>query len=147
MFYSLTTFIGKDVILQALTNTTRGIINSLTYLMKQEIHPQLEKELVKLDLIPCISVFAAIAQEDDRELDNSLHIALNYVHATIDDINKLLHAIQSEMKIHEERWFSTWRTPNVYSQLEQIKELKVLLDKRIELFIQMVQFQEKKIYK
>ena len=141
MFYSLTTFIGKDVIFQALTNASVGIIQSVNYLMKQETHPQLEKELKKLDLIPCISVFAAIAREE-KKLDNSLHIALNYVHATIENINKLLHDIQNEMKLHEQKWLATWRMPDVYSKLEQVKELKILLDKRIKLFIQIVQFQK-----
>jgi BMFP domain-containing protein YqiC len=141
MFYSLTTFIGKDVIFKALSKSTGGIIRSINYLIKQEIHPPLEQELKKLDLIPCISVFAAIAQEE-KELDNSLHIALNYVHTTIADINKLLHEIQTEIKQHEQKWFATWRTPDVYSNLDQVKELKVLLDKRIKLFIQIVQFQK-----
>ena len=141
MFYSLTTFIGKDVIFKALSKSTGGIIRSINYLIKQETHPQLEKELKKLDLIPCISVFAAIAQEE-KELDNSLHIALNYVHATIADINKLLHEIQTEIKQHEQKWFATWRTPDVYSNLDQVKELKALLDKRIKLFIQIVQFKK-----
>ena len=78
-----------------------------------------------------------------KNCDNSLHIALNYVHATIEDINKLLHDIQNEMKLHEQKWLATWRMPNVYSKLEQVKELKILLDKRIKLFIQIVQFHKK----
>ena len=139
--YSITTFIGKDVIFHGLKQMTFGIHTLVSYITTQHNHPIVEQQLQALDIVSCVATIEAVVEEiqDNVKEKRSHHLALNYVHETISSIHKELQALEKEMKYHDTRWFAAWREPNTKDSLLGLHLLKIQLEKRMSLFIQVMQ--------
>jgi len=137
--YAITTFIGKDVIFNGLKHMAVGIHTMVNYIITQ--HPIIEQQLEQLDLVSCVTTIEALVEEmqDNVKEKRSHNLALNYVHETISSIHKELKCIEEEMKVHETRWFASWRDPCTDEPILRLHQLKTQLERRMRLFIQVMQ--------
>ena len=138
---AITTFLGKDVIFNGLKHLSSGIHTMVHYILTHHDHHNVSERLEALDLVSKVMTIEAMVEEmqDNVKEKRSHNLALNYVHETIGSIHKELKQLDEEMKTHETRWFSSWREPNADASLLRLHHLKGQLERRVRLFIQIMQ--------
>lgn len=74
-------------------------------------------------------IFDMINKDINLETD-PIELCLLYVHESINNIHQCLIKINQKVNYHNTKWFSTWRTLNLDSLLENLKIESKLLDSR-----------------
>lgn len=114
--------------LKALIEDVRSFVKLSPFKLQLEniIHDSFIKE--ELDFIYAIILDIA------NFSSNTLDICIEYLLETVMEINAIIHAIAETLDDHSKLWFSGWRTPNIYIQLEKLAKLRSPLHSRTKRF-------------
>lgn len=106
-------------------------------------HPVINSVLSDLDLQSDLNVIEALIRQVDKQIENlseddALAISLHQVDNLVHRIKDELAEIKTELKLHEEKWFSSWRSANYQKPLNRLTRHKKLLDKRVNMLIELI---------
>lgn len=90
-----------------------------------------QKAKMKLNDLEKTCIFEMVGAETDLKND-PIELCLVYLHDIIQKINNDLRIINSKVAYHNTKWFSSWRTLNISSQLNNLKLNSRLLDLRFD---------------
>jgi len=123
-------FIGKELIVE----TTRSVLGHLTDL---EDHEDLyvNNIIEGLDINSKIKVISSIITRKENTTI-PVKICIKNLSDIICKIKHELEEIKRLLPLHKEKWFHSWREGEYYKNLNKLKKLDVILDKRLQLFLQ-----------
>ena len=131
---------GKEFIVE----TVRTVVGHLTDL---EDHEDLyvNNIIEALDINSKIKVISSIINPDsyiyktvDVNKQELIKICIKNLSDIIHKIRHELEEIKRLLLLHKEKWFHTWREGEYYKNLEKLKKLDAILDKRLQLFLQIL---------
>jgi hypothetical protein len=67
-------------------------------------------------------------------------VCLEQVKEVLDSITSTINSLNSELDAHEQRWFSSWRTPDTKHHLIALKAKTLVLDKRVDMLLKVRSF-------
>lgn len=126
-----TIFIGKELLVES----TRKIINGISDINGHNDY-YVNMELEDLDIYTCVKIIHSIMNFiEEKENNEIIKICIDELHKIVDKIDKELSIIKDLILLHKEKWFNSIRTPDYYNNVENVKKYKKILDKRLELFM------------
>lgn len=111
-------------------------------------NPLIREELEQMDTEAKLKTVHALiltiqkdrhGEEEMRE-DDVVGVCLVQVKDVLDSITKTLDALNGELDQHDQRWFSTWRTPDTKHHLIALKAKSTILDKRVDMLLKVCSF-------
>jgi len=81
----------------------------------------------------------AVKTEETDESD-VVGVCLDQVKEVLDSITTTVNALNTELDEHEQRWFSSWRTPDTKHHLIALKAKILILDKRVDMLLKVRSF-------
>lgn len=76
-----------------------------------------------------------IVRVDLNPSDDVVGICISQVAETLQSITRTLHDVQTELELHEARWFSSWRTPDTERHMGVLRTKIGVLDKRVDMLL------------
>lgn len=126
-----TIFIGKELLVES----TRKLINGISDINSHNDY-YLNMELEDLDIYTCVKIIHSMMNFIEKKENNEIiKICIDELHKIVDKIDKELSIIKDLILLHKEKWFNSIRTPDYYNNVENVKKYKKILDKRLELFM------------
>mmetsp|Transcript_26097 Transcript_26097/g.41388 ORF Transcript_26097/g.41388 Transcript_26097/m.41388 type:complete len:162 (-) Transcript_26097:41-526(-) len=114
-----------------LLSTLEGIVST------KASHPDVEKVLVELDINASLATIKALLQDLKPILaksGSSLKICFENLNSSLSEIQQQLDAVEQKCAAHKKSWSSYMYTnPDVSAELNEIKNLKKIMDHRIDL--------------
>lgn len=136
---AIASMLGKTV----MTETCSAMLCKLSGICS---HPCYQNELLELDLESKLKVIDALMQQlDANNKELSIAVAITTLHEIVNKIHKTLEKVHDELNYHETRWFSGWRTPYIYYEVEELKTDSVILDKRLQTLMLVMRVSQPKI--
>ena len=129
-------FLGKSVMLKGISDTTSTIYNILQSSMINS-HPDVKTTFETLDLEARLQVIQAIITNTHSEKE-PIKIALTNLHEILNSIKKEIEVLQEKMTMNEEKYFSSWRTPDYLPLLDNIEKHSQTLNTRLDLLLNVV---------
>ena len=123
-------FIGKELIVE----TTRSVLGHLTDLEDHE-DLYINNIIEELDINSKIKVISSIITRKENTTI-PVKICIKNLSDIICKIKHELEEIKRLLPLHKEKWFHSWREGEYYKNLNKLKKLDVILDKRLQLFLQ-----------
>ena len=132
MIEPLTVLFGKEVLSQTVSNIYKGL-DTL-------IHNQQFKEVLDdLDINSSLDIIHTfIVDLSKKKVNNSISKTLNYLEEILKIIEKEIENINIEIKQHQSKWFSRFRTSNCDSMIKNLIKHKKILDLRFDLLIKLI---------
>jgi len=128
--------LGTDLVIKAITTTSSALVSGVSEIMKTK-HPyadDIKKLLESLDIVTCTTVIGCIITEQTQDnIPDSINKALHATGETLEKINDEILEINKQIAYHDTVWFQNWRTIDCSANIERIKELKGVFDKRFDL--------------
>jgi hypothetical protein len=131
---SLLSEAGKQIIYEVLNDTYSLIKDSIQ-------NAKVNNCLTELDLIADLQVIEALVRDvaiSEQHKREFIEVALANVKEILTIIKNELQLVQNELIIHENRYFSKYREPNIGPYLENLICHKTILDKRVTLLMEML---------
>jgi hypothetical protein len=77
-----------------------------------------------------------------EEVDDSdvIGVCLSQVKDVLESITGTLTALNTELDAHDQRWFSSWRTPDTKHYVLALKAKILILDKRVDMLLKVKSF-------
>ena len=145
--------IGKEIIIES----TKKVLGILTDLEDHE-DPYVNRTIEELDINNKISIIKSLINsrsfsrienntKDTQNTNNINHINnINFKMSTINlcikNLNKIIEKISVELEnikklvpIHKLKWFHSWREPEYYKNLDELKKYNRIMDGRLKLFL------------
>ena len=94
---------------------------------------------MKLDELDKTQIFEIINKQNNIG-DDPIELCLLYLHENIEEIHNNLKEINAKVSRHKAKWFNSWRTLNIKSQLEDLEANIRLLDIRFNDFMKISEF-------
>jgi hypothetical protein len=89
------------------------------------------------ELVERIEHLEGITEEKIREMarscEDSREIAFMFLHQSLLRIDSILHGLKYEIKLHQSKWFRTWRSLKCAGHLKRLKTESEILDRRLKL--------------
>ena len=141
--YLITNLIGKELIGQAIHDSTKGIYGNLSTLMNDEF--TFKALLEAIDIVSKIDIVNSFMSvlDSKKNMSDVLHKALNYLHEITEKINKEISDIKKEIEIHKTLWFHNLRTPSYKVKIDNLVKHTKILDTRLDLIIKLINIQDK----
>lgn len=67
-------------------------------------------------------------------------VCLGQVRDVLESLTLTLNALNQELEEHEQRWFSSWRTPSTLPLVVTIRSKMLILDKRVDMLLKVKTF-------
>mmetsp|Transcript_14620 Transcript_14620/g.22022 ORF Transcript_14620/g.22022 Transcript_14620/m.22022 type:complete len:189 (+) Transcript_14620:126-692(+) len=100
-------------------------------------HPEVKKVLVELDIAASLSTIKALVNDLRPMLHKcgcTLNVCVENLNAVMTQIQQELDAVEKKCTAHKKSWSAyIYSNPDVSSELKQIKNLKQIMDHRIDL--------------
>ena len=103
----------------------QAVLNSIEHTAKHN------EARLKLNDLEKTQVFELVGAETDLSND-PIELCLIYLHETIQAIHDDLSAINNKVEYHTTKWFSSWRTLNITSLIDNLELNAGLLNARFE---------------
>lgn len=135
---TLITYMSHNLAMTAITDTSNSIYN-LIYRINGYSNHYILKQLDEMDIVSKIHIVEALIKqipEDKYTEETPIYIALHQLHKIVQEIEQLLKDMENEFKYHNTKWFSSWRGCNF--NLEQLKMNYLKMDKRLDMFIKIL---------
>ena len=134
---SIVGLVGTDVVVKTLTASSTSIINIITHLSTTEFpnSESIKKALLETDIELKMKVINSLVNDLKKKinLDEKINIALGSLAETTEKIHNQLDLIKDKIEYHKLKYFQTWRNLNCDENLNNIKKLNNILDKRLDL--------------
>ena len=97
-------------------------------------HPHVIDSLKTLDVQQKMRIVSCFLKENEPRLHRhqSMHLLIQDIHETVQDMERDIAMIQSECDAYNARYFAYWRKPNVQPILQQLQEHSACFDRRVE---------------
>lgn len=118
------TAIIKELDIDRRLTLIQAVLNSIDHVTHHEAK-------LKLDDLEKTQIFELVGSEADYNTD-PIELCLHYLHEVIQDIHLDLTDIASKVAYHDSRWFSSWRTLNLTTQLASLSLNSRLLESRFD---------------
>lgn len=122
-------------------STINSIYKTSDYIINGA-HPEISEKLNKLDITNKIKIIEALIIElsENQKFKNkkSIKLSLESIHNTISNIEKELQLIKIECDYHTTKYFNYWRIPDCLNNLENVNNLYIQLNERIELLKEII---------
>jgi hypothetical protein len=140
---SIITGATTSFLVGCLTSTTYSVYNYINRIRSYN-HPytvEIQKELDKIDLQFSIDIINEIFKQYTNMSDEAgpaLKHAIYGVTEIMEIIETELQTVDESIKLHNNKYFSRWRTFNCTCNLDVIKRNKQILDSRYKTFISLL---------
>jgi hypothetical protein len=130
-----------DLALSAAGGLGRLATSSLT---KWREYPVVKEQLQGLDIEAKVETVQALLltvrknrnklnlEEDENDVIN---VCLKRVGETLQQLTTTLEKINTELTVHDSRWFNSWRNPDTEQLIEELKRQVVTLDGRVDMLL------------
>ena len=126
-----TTVIGRELIVES----TKKVIDVMSDINEHNDY-YVNLILQELDIYACVKVIHSMMTFIEKKENNEIiKLCIDDLHTIINKIEKELGIIKKLIPEHKTKWFYSFRTPKYYNNVENIKLYKKILDKRLEMFI------------
>ena len=132
--------IGKEVVIKAITETSSGVYSQLSSIISNN-HHGVNKLLEEMDIDAKLKTLEALVKEIEKKekyKHESVHISLNYIHQSISKIYTNLEKLDSEIKYHNSKWFSGYRSAEYKTTLNAIISDYMILEKRVDFLVKII---------
>lgn len=135
-------YIGSEI----LTDSTRTIYQKITNIISFTT-PDVEHIYNELDIKSSVKLIGQTIKDFEEKyiknikeynLEKSIVMAFNEIHLVIEEIEKTMLEIDNQVNEHNEKWVSSWRTPNYLNNIKKIKILNTHLKTRFNSFCEIV---------
>jgi hypothetical protein len=82
----------------------------------------------------------ALVEHEPVDESDVIGVSLAQVKEVLESITATVNALNEELDAHEQRWFSSWRTPDTRHHLISLKAKVVILDKRVDMLLKLRAF-------
>ena len=134
---SIVGLVGTDVVVKTLTASSTSIINIITHLSTTEFpnSESIKKALLETDIELKMKVINSLVNDLKKKINlaEAINIALGSLAETTEKIHNQLDLIKDKIEYHKLKYFQTWRNLNCDENLNNIKKLNNILDKRLDL--------------
>ena len=138
----VSTLIGSDILTKAISDSA-GTIYNLLYGLVDNGDPELDRVLDELDVHAQMKCVDSLTQTlDSNTITKTLHLCLEQLHEIICRIREDLRQIRSNMEIHRNRYFSSYRRPQNIDQIQNLRRHKHTLDLRMDMLIKVIQIEQ-----
>ena len=110
-------------------------------------HPEVNQVLSDIDLEADLEVIDALLKSIEK--DGGIKDEKSPIAICLCQVNRMVHIIRDELKLinmeikqHEEKWLSNWRTPNYRPALARLVKHKKILDKRVARLIELMKISQ-----
>ena len=136
--------ISKEIIIES----TKKVLGILTDLEDHE-DPYVNRTIEELDINNKISIIKSLINsksfsriEKDTKDPNNINFKMSTINLCIKNLNKIIEKISVELEnikklvpLHKLKWFHSWREPEYYKNLDELKKYNNIMDGRIRLFL------------
>ena len=136
--------IGKEIIIES----TKKVLGILTDLEDHE-DPYVNRTIEELDINNKISIIKSLINsrsltriENNTKETNSINFKMSTINLCIKNLNKIIEKISLELEnikklvpLHKLKWFHSWREPEYYKNLDELKKYNNIMDGRLKLFL------------
>lgn len=112
-------------------------------------HPVVNSILGEIDLQADLSVVEALVNQVNSQIkteqlsqNDPLTISLHQVNDLVHRIRDELEEIKKELRDHQQKWLASWRTPDYQRPLNRLVHHKKLLDKRVQMLIELIKLHQ-----
>ena len=124
---------GRKVITNLIAETSSKIYCLLESSLVT-VHPDVTRLFKELDLEVRLKVIKSLIENVNTN-KKTIQICLEFLHKLMIDLNDNIDKINEIMKEHDEKYFKSWRSVNFEPYLTNIEDNSKLLQKRVELFL------------
>ena len=137
----LTSLLGNDIITKAISEGSNSIYNIL-YGIENISNDDLNKFLIDIDIKANIKIIECLINNLDPNLKGkAIHLALYQLHDIIIKIREILKQISIKNISHKEKWFHYFRKIDFDKEIIQLNKFNQILDKRLDIFIKVIQIE------
>ena len=138
----ISSVLPTKIILNVLLNTISGTINSVNYIVSNDSIPEvniIKNKIIQMDLNSKLEIIHSLIKElNEEKLKEFQKISLKSIEILIDEINKELIDINQKINYHNSKYFSSWRSINLDNNINQLNDHNILLDKRLDNLIKLL---------
>ena len=132
--------LGSKLFTTVINDTASKLIN-VTETAIIHNHTDVHEVFTELDLDDRLEVINSLINHIKDE-NETIHICLKSILDVITEINNITNKIKIVQEEHREKYFKDWRTIDVDEYIAEIKKQSELLDKRFELLVKVMGFED-----
>ena len=137
----MTSIIGSTLTTQAIADVSQTIY-SLLYGLLQNNDPVLDKNLEEMDIKAQIKVIDSLLVTLEKNMcTKPIELSLNQLHEIICHIREDLNILSKKYSRHQQKFFYYWRKFDNSKEIEQLNNHKLILDKRLDMFMKVFQIE------
>ncbi len=140
----LLSFVGQTLLSKGIHKTSKTIYGSLSNIFQFNCK-KLTAVMQELDLFSKIRQIESLLNDYKETPDFKKSVTLNNakedLHDIIEKIKFEIMEIQIILERHKKKYFNKYRKPNYSNSIEKIKQYSKIMDKRVNLFINLLQVQ------
>ena len=134
--------IGKEIIIES----TKKVLGILTDLEDHE-DPYVNRTIEELDINNKISIIKSLINSKSfSQIENNtkenINLKMSTINLCIKNLNKIIEKISVELEnikklvpLHKLKWFHSWREPEYYKNLDELKKYNNIMNGRLQLFL------------
>lgn len=127
---------GKDIVISILTTSISTTTSLISNLIKNNNNVEILKEyLHQSDLKNRLEIIECVSKRVDHTKE-PINLAWNSLTEIVKIIHTLLEEISEKIKYHESKYFSSWRSIDISSEVSRLEKLNKILESRISLFFE-----------
>ena len=139
----ISTIFGRTLFVQSISDTSRKILNMIENIFGCNYNNiELDNVFIETDIEATLKTLDTLVLEikgNDKQLSNTISTAFNNLNNIILEIEQLICTINKILQKHDQRYFYFLFSVNINRELIQLRIKSIILDKRLELLIKMVQ--------
>ena len=140
LLISSSLLIGKEVMTQTITNSTKNIYSGIEKIMTNE-NMEFNQVLENLDIntkLDIINSFIKEMESSNKLLSETTRKSLKYIENILKIIEVEISNINIEIEEHKKKWFNRIRTSNCRMMINNLVNHVKILDNRFELLIKFI---------
>ena len=140
LLISSSLLIGKEVMTQTITNSTKNIYSGIEKIMTNE-NMEFNQVLDNLDIntkLDIINSFIKEMESSNKLLSETTRKSLKYIENILKIIEVEISNINIEIEEHKKKWFNRIRTSNCRTMINNLVNHVKILDNRFELLIKFI---------
>lgn len=134
----ISTLLGREVIRQSITESTKTILTTLTGIMDTQ-HFELIELIEELDIMHYIKIINSLIDDlKDKNISSTIHLSLDNLKIIVDKILDEIKSIEKEITTFETYWFRRLRRPNYLYSIEKLKIHHKVMINRLNLLLNLI---------